>query len=65
MAVLRLLYFCLALIIAEAEAAVIIRFDHAPPYESSSDTAIFRYSVVGLNGSNLCHKNVCSILCEV
>lgn len=60
-----LLYLCVAAMVALAEAAIFIRFDRAPPYQSRSDTAIFQYSVIGLNGSNLCNKNGCSILCEV
>nr|XP_023876931.1 uncharacterized protein LOC111989373 [Quercus suber]XP_023893180.1 uncharacterized protein LOC112005161 [Quercus suber] len=48
-----------------AESTVVIRFRSAPPPQSRLPTAIFRYSVERLDGSNACKNNACSIYCEI
>lgn len=48
-----------------AESTVLIRFDRAPPARSRYSSAVFRYSVLTLNGSNACDKNTCSVHCQV
>ncbi|KAM3713300.1 hypothetical protein ACJW31_01G244600 [Castanea mollissima] len=63
------LYACiLAMVVAvlnSAESTVVIRFRSAPPPQSRLPTAIFRYSVERLDGSNACKNNACSIYCEI
>lgn len=63
------LYACvLVMVVAvlnSAESTVVIRFRSAPPPQSRLPTAIFRYSVERLDGSNACKNNACSIYCEV
>ncbi|CAL9014838.1 unnamed protein product [Prunus brigantina] len=48
-----------------AESTVLIRFDRAPPARSRYSSAVFRYSVLTLNGSNACDKNTCSVHCQL
>ncbi|PQP96170.1 uncharacterized protein Pyn_36207 [Prunus yedoensis var. nudiflora] len=48
-----------------AESTVLIRFDRAPPARSRYSSAVFRYSVLTLNGSNACNKNTCSVHCQL
>ncbi|BBH00535.1 hypothetical protein Prudu_010547 [Prunus dulcis] len=48
-----------------AESTVLIRFDTAPPARSRYSSAVFRYSVLTLNGSNACNKNTCSVHCQL
>ncbi|KAG2714883.1 hypothetical protein I3760_03G048900 [Carya illinoinensis] len=48
-----------------AEPTVLLRFTRVPAPRSRFSTAIFRYSVQRLNGSNACKNNGCSISCEL
>lgn len=52
-------------LIDSAEPTVLLRFTRVPAPRSRFSTAIFRYSVQRLNGSNACKNNGCSISCEV
>nr|POE80564.1 hypothetical protein CFP56_04919 [Quercus suber] len=52
-------------VLNSAESTVVIRFRSAPPPQSRLPTAIFRYSVERLDGSNACKNNACSIYCEI
>ncbi|KAA8548236.1 hypothetical protein F0562_004503 [Nyssa sinensis] len=62
-------YLCVAVMVVgllkSVESTVLIHFDQAPPARSRFSTAVFRYSVVGSNGSNVCKNNGCSIYCEL
>ncbi|XP_030953566.1 uncharacterized protein LOC115976435 isoform X2 [Quercus lobata] len=63
------LYACILVMVVavlnSAESTVVIRFRSAPPPQSRLPTAIFRYSVERLDGSNACKNNACSIYCEI
>ncbi|KAF8378009.1 hypothetical protein HHK36_029342 [Tetracentron sinense] len=65
---LLLLFVCLVfgLLLHSAESMVFIHFDRAPSARSKLSTAVFRYTVLGLDGSNACKKhNGCSFNCEL
>ncbi|XP_062010344.1 uncharacterized protein LOC133726750 isoform X1 [Rosa rugosa] len=48
-----------------AESTALIRFDRAPPARSRYSYAVFRYSVVTLNGSDACKERMCFIHCQL
>ncbi|KAL6135917.1 hypothetical protein ACLB2K_068142 [Fragaria x ananassa] len=47
------------------ESTVLIRFDRAPPARSRYSYAIFRYSVVTLDGSDACKDRMCFVHCQL
>ncbi|GMP30081.1 hypothetical protein CsSME_00004910 [Camellia sinensis var. sinensis] len=68
LSLLRLyLYFALLLVgvFNSTQSMVLIRLDQTPPTRSRFSTAVFRYSVVEMNGSNACKNGGCSIHCKL
>ncbi|XP_028099410.1 uncharacterized protein LOC114298962 isoform X2 [Camellia sinensis] len=68
LSLLRLyLYFALLLVgvFNSTQSMVLIRLDQTPPTRSRFSTAVFRYSVVEMNGSNTCKNGGCSIHCKL
>ncbi|KAI8017251.1 hypothetical protein LOK49_LG04G03527 [Camellia lanceoleosa] len=61
------LYFALLLVgvFNSTQSTVLIRLDQTPPTRSRFSTAVFRYSVVEMNGSNACKNGGCSIHCKL
>ncbi|XP_026383259.1 uncharacterized protein LOC113278708 [Papaver somniferum] len=53
--------------IISVEPTVLVHFDQVPESQSkSSSIAVFRYSIVGLNGSQICQRrHWCSISCQI
>ncbi|XP_026383362.1 uncharacterized protein LOC113278845 [Papaver somniferum] len=48
------------------EPTVLVHFDQVPGSRSRSSTAVFRYSIVGLNGSQIFQRrHWCSISCQI
>ncbi|XVE84161.1 hypothetical protein DITRI_Ditri16bG0147500 [Diplodiscus trichospermus] len=68
---LKLSVFCVAVMVVgvlnftDSSSAVYIHFDQTPPPEARFSTAVFRYSVKRLDGSNACRNNACSFYCEL
>ncbi|KAL6139426.1 hypothetical protein ACLB2K_057730 [Fragaria x ananassa] len=48
-----------------AESTVLILFDRAPPARSRYSYAVFRYSVVTLDGSDACKDRMCFVHCQL
>ncbi|OVA09534.1 hypothetical protein BVC80_9101g56 [Macleaya cordata] len=54
------------LLLKSTESTVLVRFDRVPAARSRFSTAVFRYSIVGLNGTNPCkRKHGCFINCQL
>ena len=56
---------CVIVMVAVVFSTLLLYRKHAPPAQSRFSTAVFRYSVQRLNGSNPCLRNGCLFTCVV